>query len=626
MKKNIILTTILTFFVAFGLFAQGEKSGAERILIQPKYMGTFVPTPVDGDLLPLIEKLKDNNKGEDDEALKKYKKYWSEIKHAQSPTPPGSNKTAGTIDPIKVIGFDGLDNQGTPSDNTIAISKAGDIIAAVNSRLRIYSTTGPVSGQSNINLSSFFNSVAPNGSSLCDPLVQYDPDFDRFIVFAQTCDADPATSSLLLGFSVTNDPAGAYHYYQIDGNLKKWRSSYPGDVWFDYPKMAVSQNDIFISGNMFNINSQFIESALYQIDKTKCFAGSTLGNSDAVVWNNFTSNPFTLVPANYGRDGNYGDKMYVMTSRAGNSYITMFEVTGRVQNSTLSAPNYLSVPQINQPANGVQSGGSAIDLNTGDARGMSAIVIDNVIHYVFHSGGPGGYVAINYSRVYVGPNGWKADNQLLSIPNVDCAFPAIASAGWNDQDHSTIITFNYSSLSSYPGVKAFYMSDGWQLSNPLEIKTGTNYVNFLASQGVTRWGDYSGIARDHSASVPTVWTFGMAGNNSKRWDNYIAKISTVTFPTGVDAATKSERTEPKIYPNPVRDFWNLALNFEQGGNLKVDLIDITGKKVKDVHSEYVSAGKHAFSFNKGALSAGSYFVRISLNNKIISNEKITVSK
>jgi hypothetical protein len=633
MKFRLLLIVSLVFTGIFSKAQENQYEGAAEISVNKgTYHGTFQPAAGDLELMPELKAVRAHiNKSQNQEYLKKYKDSLRVLKRAAGLVPQnGSRKTTGTLDPVKVSGFNAHGNQGTPSDNTIAIGKEGKMIAAVNSSLRVYRSNGTT--VQSIRSFPFFWSPITNKNDLCDPLVHYDVDFDRFIIFTQVCDRVTTDNRILVAFSETNDPEGSYHYYSFRANLREIKNgNYPVDVWFDYPKMGVSKSDLFITGNLFrNVSSteaSFVESAVFQIDKAGCFAGSQ--NPQSIIFSDIPGNPFTLVPASHGGDKNYGDKMYMCATRNASvsNSIRIYTVNGKVNAS--STPSMISdlvaVPNYAQPADGVQQG-TNVDLNTGDVRGMSAFFSGNTLQFVFHSNGPNNYSAINYNRFRRENGNWIVQNRLISIPNVDCAFPSIAWGGYGEWEQSAMLVFNYSSLNDFPGIGAIYVSHDMDASNPIVLRTGDSYASVGTSGGRTRWGDYTGISREHGTSIPTIWGFGMAGASTNGWRNYVSKIEVSALPLSTNKIDANESNKIEVYPNPVQDIYSVKLNIQESGDLEIATYDLQGRKVRDVLQGKVSKGESLFTFNKNGLANGTYFLRTSVNKKIISNEKIIIAK
>jgi outer membrane usher protein FimD/PapC len=59
----------------------------------------------------------------------------------------------------------------------------------------------------------------------------------------------------------------------------------------------------------------------------------------------------------------------------------------------------------------------------------------------------------------------------------------------------------------------------------------------------------------------------------------------------------------------------------------VVLTDLQGRFVRTILADAVAnEGENVFTFNKGALAPGTYFLQVSLNKKIIRNEKLLVAQ
>jgi hypothetical protein len=59
-------------------------------------------------------------------------------------------------------------------------------------------------------------------------------------------------------------------------------------------------------------------------------------------------------------------------------------------------------------------------------------------------------------------------------------------------------------------------------------------------------------------------------------------------------------------------------------NISISLTDINGKMVKLLYNDVAKKGDNSFSFNKGALTSGIYFLTIKTNSNFIKNEKIII--
>lgn len=626
MKKSLIL--FASFCLCIQLHAQEVKNAGKKSNVEGHYLGFGIPISDDIELQPELSHIVSENESSNSKALENIKEMKMLLKKAHQndavEEPQSKNKTRG-FDPTLVAGYNALGSQGTPPDNSVAVNKNGQLIAIVNSSMRTYNTTTGAGVGAISSLSNFF-ATPSNGTLLttdiCDPKVFYDPESDRFIVFSQTCAGNSSSSQLLLAFSKNSDPTLGWYFYAFTGNP----SSVATNVWFDYPKMGVSNADVFVTGNCFDDNFNYVESIIYQIDKKKCYAGNTLVTGDAIVWTSISNNPFTIVPASNGQTGGYGNNMYLITNNqsfSGNNLL-VYEVTNSVHNSPQLNLQIVGIASYSPAANAEQKG-TAITLNNGDARGMDAFYLNGTLHFVFHCDVSNGFTGINYNRLKKVSSNWQLTNhKLIGISNVDCAYPSIASMGWDANDQGTIIGFNYSSANFFPGMKAIFVDNGFNSSNPIEIKTGTGYVNIGASGGDTRWGDYSGMTRVLNASIPTSWFFGMYGNTSHGWTNHFAKITTTSWPTATTEIA-APNDDVKVFPNPIEeDIYTIKLQLKESGMLEIKILDLNGRVIKNLYKSSSKIGENVFSFNKGALASGNYILNFSLNNHNIKNEKITV--
>lgn len=298
--------TLMSTFIQAQSSEKGIRAGdAYRANIQGQYLGSGVLISDDVTLVPELIHRISKNESEDQEALEQLKKELNKQKMAaiEAGIPHETIKKTRTPGPIVAAGYNALTNQGTPSDNTIAVNKNNQIICVVNSSLRTYNANTGASLAAVRGLATFFSNLSNTNlasNTLCDPKVIFDPQVEKFILFAQTCEGNSSSSQILVAFSQTSDPTGQWNLYGFSGNPS---SSIGQNVWFDYPKIGVSNSDLFVSGNLFNNNMNYVQSVFYQINKTKCFAGQPLTVADALIWYDISNDPFTMVPMTNGQSG-----------------------------------------------------------------------------------------------------------------------------------------------------------------------------------------------------------------------------------------------------------------------------------------------------------------------------------
>ena len=132
----------------------------------------------------------------------------------------------------------------SPPDNAGAISGSGYIVSAKNSRIGFYDIEGNAYGE--WSLADFFSDVYDINNFVYDPRVEYSNYHNKWIVVALG-GATEANSNVLMAFSQTSNANDGFWLYREDGDVCD-----NGNVWFDYPSIAVSTAELFITGNLFN--------------------------------------------------------------------------------------------------------------------------------------------------------------------------------------------------------------------------------------------------------------------------------------------------------------------------------------------------------------------------------------
>lgn len=81
-----------------------------------------------------------------------------------------------------------------------------------------------------------------------------------------------------------------------------------------------------------------------------------------------------------------------------------------------------------------------------------------------------------------------------------------------------------------------------------------------------------------------------------------------------------------IRPNPVKDYTNLHLNLLQEKELEIQIFNLTGQRIREFKPKYYPAGNHHikvdFSINQG----GFYFVQVLEKGKVITTQKLILSR
>ncbi|MEN9345559.1 MAG: hypothetical protein RLZZ60_1028 [Bacteroidota bacterium] len=585
------------------------SSAIKSIEFQALYLGEIIPKSTNLKWKPIIiNKCIKHGAPEEEEISKIRASYPKKIKFDSSKNEALVNVTT-TNDAVVARNFIGNLNSGTtPMDNSIAISNNGNIISVANSTIEFYDSDGRLIFSNSIE--AFFND--PNIINTCDPLVIYDSGSDKFIFFAQECSGSTDNTFLLVCFSESNDPTGKWHKYKLNGNPAG------NNTWFDYPKIALSNNELYITGNSFTDNGPFKEALLYQIEKNNGFNG---GNIKWQYWHNISGNPSTLLPVSNGHLGNYGPGCYLVSTKSGGSdKIEFYDLTNDMSASDEQLNHYtINTTAYKPSAKGYQKN-STIELDNGDCRAMSGFYLNGTLHFVFHSEYSNGYQGINYNRIDV--SNLSITSKLFGLENYEYSYPSVASFSTDKNDKSVLIGFLRGGSSIYPEFRVVKCNDDMTWNGSILVKDGEDYCQIIGSSSEPeRWGDYTGISRKHNSQTPCVWVNGMFGNSNNKWDTWIGEITEQNNTNLI----VPEKQSIIAFPNPVQKTFNLEFETSSNETIIIELFDQSGKLVIQLFNDIVHPGKNHFQFNTTSLANGTYTLLFSANKKILRNEKIIIS-
>lgn len=617
--KTIISTCVVWCMLVTATLAQHTKVGVIRHAatienaavksgIQVLHCQGLVNNPTsDLQWQPVLTPVPVIHPSRQDALIRKLKAERMKLKLESEKKRSGATEDATQIvTPTIGSNFAGNENNGmSPLDNSIAISNGGIIVSVANTTIEVDNTQGQ-----NLYYKDLISFIGdPEIEGVCDPVVIYDSGADRFIFFCQVSPLNSVKSRLLIFFSKSNDPREGWWYYKITGNPIGDFSA------FDYPKLAVSNNELYITGNLYFDNGQYNQSVIYQIPKAPGFSGQVINWQ---YWKGIAGNPFTLTPLSWGRQGNYGPGCYLVASESGDgSTIKFYDLTDDMSSGnaqlkyfSVNVTPYQVAPDALQP-------GTDVQLNTNDCRMLSGFYLNGTAHFVFHSMRNGGYTGINYNRLNV--ETLNNESSLFGLDGFDYAYPSVSSFSVDNSDKSVMIGFMKSGSEDYPSVRVVNCDHDMNWSPSTNVRSGDSYVYYTGSP--ERWGDYSGTSTKHNAGKPTVWVSGMYGNNSNRWATWIAEV--YGSPAGVKENTQASRLQ--VYPNPAGERFSVEFSLTEPCHIEISVMDEKGSVVKPLYTGKGYLGKNHFSFSKNNLKPGIYFIVVNGNNKNLLNEKIIIN-
>lgn len=395
-------------------------------------------------------------------------------------------------------------DNSVPMDNSMAVSRNGFIVSGINTNIIFSAPDGKITFTRG--LADFFQLLGL-GSRMYDPRVIYDTEQNRFI-FMCLHGSEPSNTFLCIAFSKTEDPNGEWNYYKIDGNPD-------GDEnWFDYPNIALSAKELFISGLMRNTDGQWQYTVLYQIDKLAGYKGET------VTWKHYNEifdadgkPSFNLVPTPSGWSDLSPETMFFISNEelGGETYNLHYTTGSLTQNPSLRSIQSKGLKTLLAPY-GRQNGTAAV-LNTFDSRIWSAMYLNGTIHMGGHVATASGEVGLFYGRMDVQTGNVNAD--ILSVPGKDLAYPSFTAFGNHPAEGTILINYLVSGPDQFPSqqqrvCKGF--GNTFQWSEPNTLMQGTSQVDFLTGN-LERWGDYTTASRRFGIDRTESWVTGCFGES-----------------------------------------------------------------------------------------------------------------
>ena len=519
--------------------------------------------------------------------------------------------TSSVLPPVVGINFVADSLSGIPPDNYAAVSKGYKAVAVMNSNITVHdATTGAILNRKALGGFSSITLLNNNNYFRYDPKVVYDPEADRFICVMLA--GEDQFNYIIMAFSKTNDPAGAWNFYKFYGD-------YAGDTtWFDYPAISITHNELFLTGNKIKYDSTwqagFTRSLIYQVRKQDGYDGDSLLTYqiwDSVQYNNKFLR--CLYPLNPG-ESVLGPSQYFLSNRnfdLANDTVFLVKIPdtiGSVDSILTVTPVVSSTTSYGTPPDGRQPD-TTIPLATNDGRILGGFMEGDEIQFVSTSVNPAnGSSGIYHGVISSVSTAPSLSAQLFSIDSLDFGYPNISFAGFDGGPNHSIISFDYSGPATYPGFGAI-LFDGSNYSDTVVIRHGDTTINEQGA-GEQRWGDYSGSQPDWT-TPGSVWVVGIYGkkyHSSNIYGDYMAQLIS-PYHTGVPVISPAVATTAKLFPNPSFEYINFEFNVIKDQVFSFYIYDINGKLVDKVTDNYCREGQNILKFNIAPLAPGTYFLR-----------------
>jgi hypothetical protein len=433
----------------------------------------------------------------------------------QSNPPPPFSPTAITT--IEGINFNEDATNGqyyhVPPD-PIGAAGPNHVVSVVNTSIEWHTKAGVQQNSQRLGKNvttaagSFFASLTPLNGTF-DPKVIYDQYNGRFVVVTLEQTTSPSnTSRILVAVSQTSDPNSGWYFTSINSTITIGTLS-----WADYPGLAVGNNAIYITANMFSFaGNSYTGGRLWIINKTPFYTG---GTPTSIVRDHITLGSGysgTYQPAHmFGNPPTGVGTFLVLYSGLSNGVTESVNVI-QVSNS-LTTPSFsgqdvplLNIDNTGGPYNDAPQSGTGTLIRTNDRRTQNAVWRSNFLWTTFtvvpNSGTSAGQVTAHWLKIETTTLNSLIVSDQGNIGGEDIAtgtytfFPSIAVNSSGD----AIIGFSASAPTIYPS--AYYAGrysttpSGTVLASQL-VKSGLDFYIRNFGSG-NRWGDYSGASVDPS--------------------------------------------------------------------------------------------------------------------------------
>ena len=433
----------------------------------------------------------------------------------------------------------GDDNSTVPPD-TMGAAGPNHLMIMLNTQVRIQNKTGTDLGT--VTLDNFWTSTSGFTGDPYNPRLIYDSLSGRWMAIVDVDRRVLATSRVWFAISSTNDPTGAWTFYEIDADTTN-------TYWADFSDIGTNNTWIAISNNMYDTASpaNFGGAAMWVIDKSTALAGGamtvttwTAGFDAAGGAYGFALRPALTFDA-------AEDTLYIVDNTgfasAGTYLLRLSQITG-----TAAAPVWSVVPGSTWPGSGLflvannfeysqidsPQLGTAQTVMTSDARLRGGVSLRNGRLWVTHSGGlPVG--AVNRTAVFwyelnpgAMPNPIVQSGVIDGGAGVHHFFPSIIA----NADNDVVIGFSRSDATRYvEGV--FTVRDSTDAAGTIGVvtvcKLGEDSYEKDLGSGV-RWGNYSATVVDPTDDL-SIWTLQQYAEtdvgpnpNDDRWGTWWCNV------------------------------------------------------------------------------------------------------
>ena len=430
---------------------------------------------------------------------------------AVAPASAAPAPAVSAASPQILAGWEGLQaivGGPVPPDPILSVGP-NQVVEMVNLQMEVYSKQGAL-----LNLTDLATLFHTGTDFISDPKVQYDPASGRW--FATLTDV--TTTQVPLVVSRTSDATGPWALFHVP-------SASTGHC-LDQPILGVGTNVVVVSVNVFTQTSPntcvnpYLGAEYWVINKTDLVKGVTPHAYDSGI--NSLEGSIHPVQIQGTTPVMYMVSTYWPGTATTSNTLHMFAVSGVPPTTPTVTVTSLSMPTAAVPPSAPQLG-TRSTLDTSDIRVMDAVWASGKIWLGFDEACP-----TDSSRACIrlvqldAASGTALQDFDINLAGKDVFYPAFRVDG----SGNLAVVFGFSSANEYPGIMTtgrVFGDPANTYQTPQHVVAGTGPETSACKQGLCRYGDYFGAARDPS-NDSVVWLNGERGTGVG-WSTHVFSVS-----------------------------------------------------------------------------------------------------
>ncbi|MFD5795385.1 hypothetical protein ACFWIO_17945 [Streptomyces diastatochromogenes] len=416
----------------------------------------------------------------------------------QRPGQTGGNRARKLTAPPSQGSFEGLGLPCClrPPDTHGAVSRGYFVEVTNGAGVGVYNKSDG-SLLKNVSLASFFGYTA---QEIFDPRVVYDKKWNRWVISAEAFQEDQDVQKVFYAVSTSSNPLGSWYIYTFDPPEEPGTGDF-----YDFPQLGYDQDAVIVTANIFRpgeLGYDYIGSRAFGMAKADLY------NGRFTDFRYFDVGLTGTVAPPIVEDDN--SSAFLVAAYPFDTELSLFKATGLgrsddtiVQQPSVPVPGYTVPPSARQP-------GTTAELDTMDARFQNnSTQIGNQLLNI-HTIAQSGFPTPRWYQINTTDSTVQAGGVVHESADSDDFNPSAAgsAAGGTDENPIGRMFFTWSSTNVMSTPHQARVKSGGRLATDDPNVLGGNthstastfYAPLVGDDPVQRWGDYSSVTINPSAT------------------------------------------------------------------------------------------------------------------------------